>query len=131
VKRYRLEIIEIGVESDTSLGAIEGSAELVAQLAPTVIESAIGDELDEPVADGSGARFADEPSMPKQRRKRRTKAQIAADNAAAAVAEQRVADGAPAESAPAASSEPAPAGVDPTPAPPASDTQAAPYDPFA
>ena len=135
--RYRLEVIEIGDERDRSLGAVEGSAELVASLAATVIESAIGDELDEPVAAVAATGTADaEPTKPK--RTRRTKAQIAADKERE-IAEQRVAGGAPvtqqldapAESAPAASSGPAPADAAPATAPVASGETKAPYDPFA
>lgn len=133
--RYRLEIVEIGDERDRSLGAIEGSAELVASLATTVIESAIGDELETPAVDDAAAIV--NATLGKPKRTRRTKAQIAADNAKAA--EQRVADGAPvtqqldapAESAPAPSSGPAPADAATPTEPPASGETKAPYDPFA
>jgi ribonuclease E len=139
-ERFRIELVRIGWDTpDETLVALEGSAELVGRMAGGLVAEAVGAERAATTVVMPSDRPADagEPEQPK--RKRRTKAEIAADEAAAKLAEQRVADGAPVtqqldapvESAPAASSGPAPAAVPPVPPPVASGSDAPPYDPFA
>jgi hypothetical protein len=133
-QRYRLEVIAIGTgsELDETLGAIEGSAELVAALAPTVIETALADETGESVTVEQVATGATGPEQPK--RKRRTKAEIAADKLAAEQGTAPVAPAAPApavESVPAPAPAPAPVAAPVAPAAPVSAAPAPPYDPFA
>ncbi len=140
MERYRIELVRIGDEKDETLVALEGSAELVGRMAGGLVAEAVGAERAATTVvmpSDRPADVGDDDGKPK--RTRRTKAQIAADEAAARIAEQRVADGAPvtqqldapAESAPVASSGPVPAAAPATPAAPVSAAPGVPYDPFA
>jgi hypothetical protein len=141
--RYRIELTKIGDERDETLVALEGSAELVERLAGTLISGALDDSDGDDEPRDASYMTPDGPVMATDRpkRKRRTKAEIAADNAKANMAtalDAAAATAAPTdnkvettESAVAAAAEPAPAsgsvGLPAT----VSDAVAAPYDPFA
>lgn len=136
MERYRIELVRIGDEKDETLVVLEGSAELVGRMAGGLVAEAVGAEraattVVMPADDGDYA--TGEPDGSRPRRKRRTKAEIAADEAAArANGAADAADVAAAvESAPAAVAEPAQVSV-PVPAvAPVMAASTAPYDPFA
>jgi len=123
------------------LVAFDVTAEQVARVVPGLLAETLGAELVAVTSVTPDARPADDAEPDgddKPKRKRRTKAEIAADEAAArldavqqaAVPAASVEQVSP-ESAPAAVAEPAQVAVPAPPAEPASDATKPPYDPFA
>lgn len=95
-KQYRVMLIEVGAESDETVFELLGSATMLARLTPQALADALIDNATGLITgDPSPAAMVQpgETEAPKPARTRRTKAQIAADEAAAEAA--RIAAGGP------------------------------------
>lgn len=133
--RYRIELVRIGDEKDDVVFALEGAAELVAGTGAALVSDAVrGDAADR---DGDDSTYvtsraeqndADAEGQSRPKRRRRTKAEIAADELAAQ--QQNEPEPVATQAAPPAES--APAAVGPVTAAVVPGTDGgAPYDPFA